>query len=497
VAVEAEAVEAEPGEVEPAATPPIDTPSRSDEFVRGTSEAIGGPLGRHAVTGGVSRFRTVSVVVLLLTCFVLLLHWMQKSPCEDGNWNDLKQYKRMCYTDILALYYAEGLADGKVPYRDRNDTAQPGPEYPVLTGAFMGLLGLPVHSIARRYPQINQGEWFWNLNVLVLGAIAVASAAAMLVLRRRRPWDIAMFATAPILLLTATVNWDLLAVGFAVFGLYAWAKRHPVWAGVLLGLGTAAKLWPGFLFIALVLLGFRRQRVLEALVSLGVGIVTWLAVNLPVALLYPHSWWEFFRLNQTRAVDWGTFWYIGQHFPVGGQLPGFGWMAAHIPALDRATYILFALCCVAIGCLIFAAPSPPRVAQIAFLVVAAFLLFSKVWSQQYVLWLLPLAVLARPRWGAFLAWQVAELCYFTAFYGELMGASGKSIFPEWVFVTAAMLRLLTVAVLVGFVVRDVLRPERDAVRQTYGDDPDGGVFVETEPVSGWRPPALAGAAVSG
>jgi hypothetical protein len=45
-----------------------------------------------------------------------------------------------------------------------------------------------------------------------------------------------------------------------------------------------------------------------------------------------------------------------------------------------------------------------------------------------------------------------------------------------VFVAAALARLITLAVLVGLVVRDVLRPERDAVRATYDDDPDGGVF---------------------
>jgi uncharacterized membrane protein len=109
-------------------------------------------------------------------------------------------------------------------------------------------------------------------------------------------------------------------------------------------------------------------------------------------------------------------------------------------------------------------------------VVAAFLIFSKVWSQQYVLWLLPLAVLARPRWGAFLAWQLAELCYFTAFYGELLGASGKGVFPETVFVLAALFRLVMVCVLAGLVVRDALHPERDMVRRTYEDDPDGGIF---------------------
>jgi uncharacterized membrane protein len=97
-----------------------------------------------------------------------------------------------------------------------------------------------------------------------------------------------------------------------------------------------------------------------------------------------------------------------------------------------------------------------------------------VWSQQYVLWLLPLIVLARPRWGAIIAWTVAEFGYFTAFYAELMGAGGKPVIPEGTFVLASTLRLVTVAVLCGLVVREIWRPELDPVRQTYHDDPDGG-----------------------
>jgi uncharacterized membrane protein len=122
------------------------------------------------------------------------------------------------------------------------------------------------------------------------------------------------------------------------------------------------------------------------------------------------------------------------------------------------------------------APRRPRLGQLAFLTVAAFLIFSKVWSQQYVLWLLPLAVLARPRWGAFVAWQLAEICYFFAFNGELMRASGKPIFPEGVFIIAALLRLIAVCVMCGFIVRDIMRPEHDVVLETYDDDPDGGVY---------------------
>jgi uncharacterized membrane protein len=285
-----------------------------------------------------------------------------------------------------------------------------------------------------------------------------------------------MFAASPALLLTATVNWDLLAVGLAMFGVYAWAKRHPVAAGILLGLGTAAKLWPGFLFIPLLLLGLRARRFREAFTASLIGLITWIVVNAPVYYLYRKSWDQFFSLNQTRAIDWGTLWYLGVHFPFVGTLPGFSHLQADVPAVNYLQYGFFFVCCVGIALLIFMAPRRPRFGQVAFLVVAAFLIFSKVWSQQYVLWLLPLAVLARPRWGAFLAWQAAEVIYFCAFYGELLGASGKGIFPESVFDLAALVRLISVCVLVGYVIRDVLRPERDAVRDTYADDPEGGVF---------------------
>jgi uncharacterized membrane protein len=459
----------------------LDHPSRSDGFVRGLTEAIGGPLGEHAAGGGRGdhggRFWTATRIVLALTCLTLALHWVQKSPCQDGAWQNNVQYTRLCYTDVLALYYAEGLNDGKVPYADHPV------EYPVVTGYFMGALGLPVHALGESRPGINQGQWFYNLNAVVLSALAVATVAMILSLRRRRPWDAALFALSPALLVTATVNWDLLAIGLAAFGLYAWARRRPAAAGILLGLAGAAKLWPLFIFGPLLVLALRAGRLRQVLIASGTAIVTVVAVNLPVAIAYRESWDRFFKLNTERPVDWGTLWYIGRYLDgkwnsgnPGDQGP-FQWLSSHVdPTLNYLTYVLFGLACLAVAALALLAPRRPRLAQLAFLVVAAFLIFSKVWSQQYTLWLLPLLVLARPRWGAFLAWQLAEVCYFVAFYGELLGASGKQVFPEGVFVLAATLRIVTVAVLCGLIVREILRPELDPVRATYDDDPDGGVL---------------------
>ncbi len=477
-----------------------DLPTKSDGFVRGLAQAIGGPVGEHAVPPeSRRRFWTAPRIIMALLCMTLAFSWVQKSPCQDGDWQENVQYTRFCYTDVLALYYAEGINEGKVPYKDHPV------EYPVLTGYFMGALGLPVHDLGERYPEINQGKWFYNANALVLSILAVASAAVILALRRRRPWDAAIFALSPILLVTATVNWDFLAIALAMFGLYAWAKRQPVLAGVLLGLGGAAKLWPLFILGPLLVLGLRSGRIRSFLFALGGAVVAWVAANLPVFLAYRESWNRFFDLNETRPVDWGTLWYIGRYLDSkwNSGSPGdrgmFQWLSDNVHTLNYVTYGLTVLACAGIGLLCLLAPRRPRLSQLAFLVVAAFLIFSKVWSQQYVLWLLPLIVLARPRWGAVIAWTVAEIGYFAAFYAELLGAGGKPVIPEGTFVFASALRLITVAVLVGLVVREIWRPELDVVRRTYADDPDGGEIDGTPDVA-WvtwlrRRLRLTGAAV--
>jgi uncharacterized membrane protein len=457
---------------------PADAKATSDPFVRGLSEAIGGPLGEHAVRPSArpGKFWTATRIIMALCCLTLALHWVQKSPCQDGDWQKNVQYTRFCYTDVLALYYAEGLNEGKVPYRDHPV------EYPVVTGYFMGAIGLPVHAIGEANPSINQGTWFYDANALVLSALAVATCGVILALRRRRPWDAAIFAVSPILFITATVNWDFLAIGLAAFGLHAWVKRRPVLAGVLLGLGGAAKLWPLFILGPLFVLCLRSRRIREWGLAFGAAALAWAVANAPVFFLYRESWNRFFDLNTERPIDWGTFWYIGRFLDskwnsgaAGDQGP-FQWLSDHVPTLNILSYALFLISCAAIGVLCLLAPRRPRLASVAFLVVAAFLIFSKVWSQQYVLWLLPLIVLARPRWGAIMAWTVAEFGYFTAFYAELLGAGGKPVIPEGTFVLASSLRLITVVVLCGLVIREIWRPELDVVRRSYSDDPDGGIL---------------------
>jgi uncharacterized membrane protein len=129
------------------------------------------------------------------------------------------------------------------------------------------------------------------------------------------------------------------------------------------------------------------------------------------------------------------------------------------------SWVIFGAVCLAVGVLGLRAPETPRVAQLAFLVVAGFLLVNKVYSPQYVLWLLPLAVLARPQWRDLLIWQAGELLYLAAVWIYLGGWLEESVGGGApVYDLAIWVRVAAELYLVAIVVRDILRPEHDPVR---------------------------------
>ncbi|WP_299959253.1 glycosyltransferase family 87 protein [uncultured Modestobacter sp.] len=450
-------------------------PSWTDPVAAQASEAVGGPWGRHAVTGR-ALFWTPLRVCLLLTVAVLGLAWAKQAPCADGNWTGSKQYTHLCYNDAVPLFGVHGLDEGAVPYLDS------AVEYPVLTGGLMQLSAV----IARGWDDLAAGLGplpeptpvlsFYVVTCLLLSALALLVTRGVLALAGRRPWDAAMVALSPLLLVHAFTNWDLLAVALTTFGMWAWARRRPVLAGALIGLGVAAKLYPVIVLGVLFVLCLRAGRLRPWLSTTVAAGLAWLAVNLPVALAAPENWARFFTFSDVRPANPESIWAIALHYApqfldgplTEGETPS---------VLNAVVAVLLLLCAAGVAWLALAAPLRPRLPQLAFLLVAAFLLLNKVWSPQYSLWLLPLAVLARPRWRSLLLWQATEALVWATTLLYYLGADNRGIGVEW-FYLSVVVRDVAVLVLMALVAREVWRPDADLVRRSWPgtDDPAGGML---------------------
>jgi uncharacterized membrane protein len=483
-----------------------DLPSRTDVIGAALSQTIGGPVGRHALIGR-ARLLTPLRAMFLIALVFLALGWSTKAACLQNsgtgsgdqrvaNWQNQRAYYELCYSDTVPLYGAELLNQGKFPYKsswletDSNGApktqfdGRPAVrymEYPVLTGLYQ----YTAMALAKTYtalskmiplPIVAEVVMFFNISALGLALAWLAAVWASALLAGRRIWDAALVAASPILIFQAFTNFDALAVALATGSMLAWARRRPVLSGVLIGLGVAAKLYPALLLIPLLMLGVRTGRLRDVGRTAVAAGLSWFVVNLPILLLFPRGWSEFFRLNARRGDDMDSLYNVVKSFTGWqGFDPNLGFWQPPL-VLNTVFVVLFVLCCAAIGYIALTAPRRPRVAQLAFLVVAVFLLTNKVWSPQFSLWLVPLAVLALPHRRILLAWMTVDALVWVPRMLYLYGDPNRGLPEQW-FTAAVLLRDVAVIALCGLVLWQIYRPERDLVRWSGRiDDPSGGPF---------------------
>jgi uncharacterized membrane protein len=336
----------------------------------------------------------------------------------------------------------------------------------VLTGLFMAVAAFFTPEGE------NSGLWFFYINALMLAICLVVAVVAVAMTVKRRPWDAAMFALAPGTILCATINWDLLAICLTAIAMLLWSRRYPTWAGVALGLAAAAKFYPLLLLGPLLLLCWRAAR-LNAFFRVFTGAaMSWLAVNLPFMIINFDGWARFYKFSSERGEDFGSVWLL---------LTNLGYT---VPAksLNNIAAGLLLFACLGITLLTLLAKRRPRFAQLAFLVVAAFLLTNKVYSPQFVLWLIPLAAMARPRWRDFIIWQAGQTFYYVSIWLYLVGygSSDAKGMPVGWYSVAIVVQICSTLFFAGMIIRDILNPEHDPVRSDRfpddNDDPGGGVL---------------------
>ncbi|MDK4235692.1 glycosyltransferase family 87 protein [Corynebacterium propinquum] len=447
-------------------------PAETEPAARKFIDFLGGPVDKHGRLAESRWFHPVQVIVSVAMLF-LAGGFLTKAHCTRGSinpdtgaidldWSGNRAYVSACYNDIIPLFAGRGLDTGGFPYAYswQEDDVTRYLEYPVLTGYFQGIMGWlarvsypPVEAVSKYLVPVPMAGWYFILTVLVLSLFWVATVRMACALAGRRIWDIMLVAASPLVLVHAFTNWDILAIFFAVAGLLLFARGRTAWAGVAIGLGTATKLWPLFLLGAIIVLALRLRRFRALIIVAITTAVTWLVVNLPVMLAYPEAWNEFNRLNSTRSWEWTTIYAVAARLTL---FDGFDPDGAEVPQiLNTVSLALFIASCVAIAILGLVVKRQPRMAELVFLIIAAFLLFNKVWSPQYSLWLVIPAVLAFPRWRLLLTWMAVDMLVWPVLMWHMHGADNNGLPAEFLDVVV-LTRTGLIVVLVVCVVRQML-----------------------------------------
>jgi uncharacterized membrane protein len=302
------------------------------------------------------------------------------------------------------FYEYRGIAQMPFPYihgRVQGTELPPGYiEYPVLTGIFIWLMAQPAWS-PRSYLVIS---------ALVLGPLGLLVSY---LLARMSRWRALLYAAAPALVLYAFHNWDLLAVAPSVAGLWCWSRGRPVWAAVLFGIGTCTKMYPAIFIAPLVFEALFLAHPRAAAVRLVAGVGTVALLNLPFALINFSAWFATYQFHRLRLPNADSMW--------GLELStGFGPTTWSIDTLNQLTSGLMLISFLLVfffGWRRAVREDRYPLIQVAATALAVFMLWNKVHSPQYTLWLLPFFGLLRLNvfwWAAYTL--VDASVYLTVFY---------------------------------------------------------------------------------
>jgi uncharacterized membrane protein len=289
------------------------------------------------------------------------------------------------WSDVVATY-VERLGGTALPYFDAFFEYPPVVGY--LSGAFVRITRDPVAYVIA-----------WAV------VSAIAAAAVALILAREAGSDRALlWSLSPQLLLYGAINFDVLAVLFLVAAVALARAGRSYSALAALALGTLTKAFPALPVPSELARLWRERGPRAAAVGLGTFLVTAIAIALP-SLLAPHPFTESAAYTAGLA-NFDSAWGL-----VHAALRGLGFGAA-----DAVVVVLSAAGAIAMYTWSLRRAAGADLARSAALVTVAVLLWTRLYSPQYSLWLVPFFALgALPR-RAFALLSAADIVIFATVY---------------------------------------------------------------------------------
>ncbi len=446
----------------------IVVPSRSDSMLCTMTEPVGGPLGKRTAPGKINPgFFTVERVLVLMTAASAIIAVMTKSHCRTAGWTTPDQQSTVCWSEFPNSFVDDRLAS-LFPFLS---TGSPF-DHPVLAGWIAGItawLTRPSGDGALRQLA------FFDVNAILIAVLWIATVIIVARTAGRRPWDAAIVAASPVLVLAAYVSWDFWAVALVSLALYLFARRRPLWAGATLGVAALAAPYPILILLVLLLLGIRAGRVTKMLEMIAAATISLLLVLAPIMAKNPPAIPDY--LKGLMAAEPSESSIYGGWNIIAAQM---GLPVMDIGMTNALASIWLAALVLGVSYLALYTPARPRVAQLVFIAVAGFVVVNKTTEPWHAVWLVPLLALAMPRWRPILLWQAAIIAHFIAlllFRSKTLGNIGNQhAIDSPYFVMAALLAGAATCVLIGLTIRDIYVPGHDVVRRGRVADPQGGVL---------------------
>jgi hypothetical protein len=313
------------------------------------------------------------------------------------------------YDPSLYHQYALDLMAGKFPYRDFPVEYPPLVLLPALLPALLGL-GRPLHLYV--YAILFVIEMIGCSTLVAIALLRVA------LLQKTRPETVLTFYAVFAILMAPLLPWryDLFPALLTLLSLQSIVTGYPSLAGLWLGLGITAKLYP-LVLIPIFGAYYIAHRDIKGLARfLSSCIATTGLVTLPFLIVCPQQFLLFLQYHQLRGLQI-------ESFPSGLLLLAqqFGWISVSIEKNYGAEHLATSLSAIILrglpfifvallGVAIFRglqrfryeylkqeAINLQTLATYTVLAISIFMVANKVFSPQYIIWLLPLVPLLRLR----------------------------------------------------------------------------------------------------
>ncbi|ETA08157.1 MULTISPECIES: membrane protein [Gordonia] len=383
-----------------------------------------------------------------------------------------------CYSDLMYLWLGRDINNHVFPYI-HGGIAGDGTlfggvvEYPVLSGLLMyvGAIGADTDTA------------FFTQSALLLAPFGFAITVMLALMVR---WWALLWAATPPLVLYSFHNWELpvVATAVAAIAVMAWGgsidpatdrRRLPlracaVVAAVLLAIGFCLKLYPGIFVLPLAAyvltgdaarLGQAGRRGLDwvgAAWVAGAAVVTVVAIQLPFMVLGFDGWKAALTFQGRRRadVDTNSIWYWGLRYLTGTTDTYHSVVGVASPVLILVSFAV----AMYLGWRRYERIGVFPWIGVSGAMLAGFMLFHKVHSPQYTLWILPFFVLMRVRWQVIAVYLLTDIALDLTIFRLFPIRDAGDPLPWWVLTGVAgsvWVHAVLLVYLIGTLARTPLR----------------------------------------